>query len=190
MLTYLAKIACVIGLHRYREWAYVASTVCEQLPVCERCGHFGSVKNRTVHVWGNPIYSAEGVCEKIEACLRCRATKPVVLAIVHVLGESAYISSDSCVMARTCNRCWWIDLESAAIHHVFGEWVDAADICHQLRNCRRCEGQEKQDCHDWLSKPYGRICSQCHTTKPTRPGLCYQCGRRAIPGDNVCYACI
>lgn len=190
MLTCLAKIACVLGLHRYREWTYVASTVCEQLPACERCGYFRSVENRTAHVWGNPVYLAEGVCEKIQLCLRCRASKPAVPAIVHVLGESGYTSSDSCVMARTCNRCRWIDPESAATHHTFGEWVGAAAICQQLRNCPRCGSQEERDHHDWLSKPYGNICSQCHTTKPTEPGLCYQCGRRAIPGDNVCYSCI
>jgi hypothetical protein len=191
MLTQLAKIACALGLHSYREWNYVAPTVCQQLPTCEWCGHFRSVKNRTVHIWGNPVYSADGKCEKIEICLRCRAAKPAVPAIVHVLHGFSYTSSDSCVMARTCDRCRWIDLDSAFIHHSFGEWVEAKEgTCQILRNCMRCRCEETEENHDWLPQPYGKSCMRCRSTRPTEPGLCYQCGRRAIPGDNVCYSCI
>lgn len=190
MFTCLEKIACVLGFHRYGDWAYVASIACEQLPACERCGQFRPVKNRTTHVWGDAAYAGEGSCNQIHTCLRCRAAQPAYPSVVHSLSEYAYASSDSCVMVRTCKRCQWINFDSAAIHHTFGEWVGAAAICQQLRNCPRCGSQEERDHHDWLFKPYGKICSQCHTTKPTEPGLCYQCGRRAIPGDNVCYSCI
>lgn len=191
MLTYLAKIACALGLHGYRDWAYTAPTTCEQLPVCEWCGHFRAVQSRTVHVWGNPVYSIEGVCKKVHVCTRCHTSKSAVPAIVHVLGESGYVSSDSCVIARTCNRCRWIDFDSALTHHSFCEWVEAIeDSCQQFRNCQRCGCQETQEHHDWMLKPYGVICARCSTTRPTTPGLCYQCGRRAIPGDNVCYSCV
>lgn len=190
MLTYLAKIACLLGLHGYRDWTYAAPTTCEQLPVCEWCGHFRATKSRVVHVWGNPVYSVEGVCEKIQICIRCRATKSAFPAVVHVLSEPAYTSSDSCVMARICHRCRWIDIESAAMRHVFGEWINLGDICHQFRICLRCGFQDKQEHHNWLPTAYGSSCSQCHTTQPTRPGLCYQCGHRAIPGENVYYACV
>ena len=190
MFTCLEKIACVIGLHRYGEWTYVLSISCEQLPVCEQCGHFRPVRSRTVHVWGNPTYAAEDVCEKIQLCLRCRGTKPVVPAIVHLLGEYAFTSSDSCVMVRTCNRCRWIDFDSALTHHSFCEWVEATeDTCHQLRNCLRCGCQEVQEHHEWMPKPYGKSCTRCRTTRPIESGRCYQCGSRAISGDNVCYSC-
>lgn len=190
MFALLARVRCLFGFHPWGKWVYMDPSSCSQGLVCELCEQFKPGSSVVVHAWTDPQFAKEFSCEIIHRCFRCNTIKLAVPPISHSFDGYTYVSSNNCLMGKICERCHFIDPESWITQHVFSDWISALDACLEFRSCKRCNSEDSQEKHIWVPRPYGKTCSRCSVTKDIEVGTCFQCGQRAIPGDNVCYSCV
>ena len=92
---------CKLFSHKYDEWIYVSSNVCDQTATCKRCGNIWRRKNH--HVWAEWKYLVPESCEQERLCTRCGTKDQLITK--HSWNEWAYITPDSCKQSRVCSRC-------------------------------------------------------------------------------------
>ncbi len=93
-------IKCSVGLHKWKEWAYVGQNNCQRVQVCEECGKQKTLKKQ--HVWTDWQYHTENACEQVSRCRRCNEQET---KLHHLWSDWQYESDNSCVSVQTCQRC-------------------------------------------------------------------------------------
>lgn len=125
------NLLCVIGGHRWSQWAYKSSMDCTCVRVCDRCHR---EERRLIHEWGDVTVANAGCSCATTTCARCGTCEYVA----HDWGPIEMSVSQLGCGTQVCSRC----SKRQDVPHEYeckgGTISGTQEVCQCTYQCKRC----------------------------------------------------